>query len=224
MNVTSNYEYDVFVSYSSKDRVWVKDVLLKWMEDNQIRVCIDYRDFIPGMPPIKNIERAIVKSHKSLLVITQNYLESSWTSFETSLLQTADPANERLRFIPILKEKCNFYLGFAQFTYLNFVDSEDENKEWERLLRAIKGPPSSPKSEVVRLQECMKVVYPSENELRNLCFEAPFEDVGRNLRDIDRWDYIAREIISYCKGRGFTDILWDLMRQRNPNVTYNHEI
>ena len=61
----------------------------------------------------------------------------------------------------------------------------------------------------------MKDIFPSEQELRDVCFES-FGEVYRNLRETDRWDHIAREIISFCRSRGITDVLWDLMRQRSP--------
>ena len=35
----------VFISYSHKDKEWVKEYLLKNLEDNGIKCHIDYRDF-----------------------------------------------------------------------------------------------------------------------------------------------------------------------------------
>ena len=137
-NRDPDFQYDTFISYSSKDLPWVRDVLLRRIEDNGLKVCIDYRDFIPGFQSVKNMERAVLTSRKTLLVITPNYLESSWTALEAVLVQTADPSNEQLRLIPLLKEKCSFHLGFTPLTYLNFADPVDEEQEWERLLRAIK--------------------------------------------------------------------------------------
>jgi hypothetical protein len=221
----SDYQYDAFISYSSKDKPWVWNVLLKRLEDNGLKVCIDKRDFPPGPLSIKNIKRAILTSRKTLLVITPDYLKSSWTGFEANLVQTFDPTNERLRFLPLLKEKCEFYLGFTPFTYLNFADPENEELEWERLLSAIKEKPTERlvTSEVIRLKGCMKVVFPSDVDLRSFCFDH-FEEVYRNLRETDRWDHIAIAIISYCKSRGSTDELWNLMRQRNPKTTAEYEI
>jgi hypothetical protein len=41
-------EYDVFISYSSYDRPWVKDILMKNLENKGYRVCIDFKNFMPG--------------------------------------------------------------------------------------------------------------------------------------------------------------------------------
>ena len=135
MSDNSNYQYDVFISYSSKDRPWVKELLRK-LEEQKIKVCIDYRDFILGMPSIKNIEQAVINSHKTLLILTPNYLESGWTEFENILLQTLDPANQQLRLLPLLKQKCELPLRLRALTYLNFANPEDEAFEWQRLVNA----------------------------------------------------------------------------------------
>ena len=135
MSDNSNYQYDVFISYSSKDRPWVKELLRK-LEEQKIKVCIDYRDFIPGMPSIKNIEQAVINSHKTLLILTSNYLESGWTEFENILLQTLDPANQKLRLLPLLKQKCELPLRLRALTYLNFANPEDEAFEWQRFVNA----------------------------------------------------------------------------------------
>jgi hypothetical protein len=64
------YQYDVFLSYSSDDRDWVRGELLQRLEDSGIKICIDFRDFIIGMPAIKNMEQAVLTSCKTLLTIS----------------------------------------------------------------------------------------------------------------------------------------------------------
>jgi hypothetical protein len=54
--------YDVFISYSHADKDWVRGELLKSLEDQGLRVCIDFRDFRPGASKIKEIERAVLAS------------------------------------------------------------------------------------------------------------------------------------------------------------------
>ena len=72
------HEFDVFISYSSRDGKWVKTWLLPRLEKSGLRVCIDYRDFKPGVPSLKNIEWAIDSSRKTLFVLTtQRWLVGS---------------------------------------------------------------------------------------------------------------------------------------------------
>jgi nucleoside phosphorylase len=136
MQDNSTYQYDVFISYSSIDRLLVNEFLIQ-LEKLKIKACIDYRDFTPGMPSIKNIEYAIVNSHKTILFLTPNYIQSQWTEFENIILQTLDPSNQKLRLIPILKQKCELPLRLSALTYLNFTDPENEVFEWQRLIKSL---------------------------------------------------------------------------------------
>ncbi len=134
------YKYDVFISYSSKDSDWVRNELLPALRRAGLRVCIDFRDFKAGAPGVKEMERCIEKSRKTVLVLTPAYLKSDWTEFESLMLQTLDPANQKRRLIPMLKERCNLPLRLKYLTYLNFVDPYDWNLEWQKLLKALGAP------------------------------------------------------------------------------------
>jgi len=78
----NDFEYDVFVSYSHKDREWVQKWLLPKLESAGVRVFIDFRDLKLGAPLITELERAIARSRVTLLVLTPDYLASEWTMFE----------------------------------------------------------------------------------------------------------------------------------------------
>jgi tetratricopeptide (TPR) repeat protein len=131
------FEYDVFISYSSADQDWVRGELLTRLERAGLRVCIDFRDFQVGVPSVKEMERALLTSRKTILVLTPNYLASAWTEFEALMLQTLDPANRQARLLPILKEKCALPLRFQYIVYADFTDAANLELHWTRLLNAI---------------------------------------------------------------------------------------
>ena len=54
-------KYDVFISYSSKDREWVRGELLQRIEKAGLRAFIDFRDFTRGAVSIKEMERGIIE-------------------------------------------------------------------------------------------------------------------------------------------------------------------
>ena len=93
------FEYDVFISYSSHDREWVRGELLKRIERVGLRAFIDFRDFKRGAPSIKEMERGVSTCRKTLLVLTPGYIESEWCEIENIMLETLDPANRNLRLI-----------------------------------------------------------------------------------------------------------------------------
>ena len=79
---TTEHKYDVFISYNSHDRPWVRDVLLTTLERLGKKVCIDYKDFSVGAPIAENISHAIQSSRVTIIVLTPSYLESQWCHYE----------------------------------------------------------------------------------------------------------------------------------------------
>lgn len=228
-----DYAYDVFVSYSSCDRDWVRTILLPRLESPGLRVWIDYRDALPGALVVREIEKAIAASRRIVLVISRAYLQSVWTEFERALVQTGDPAARDQRLVPMLIESCSLPLSLSSLIHVNLTKPTDDPEEWEKLLRVLcakaldshLSPPLQPQdklrptamsdnSEAGRLVSCVLALFANEEELREFCF-ASFPEVYRNLRETDRLPYIARTLIDYCRTRGRTNHLWSKMRARN---------
>ena len=87
------FEFDVFISYSSKDKQWVRGELLNRIEKAGLKAFIDFRDFARGAPSIKECERGVVQCRKTLIVLTPDYIESEWCELEAIMTQTLGPAN-----------------------------------------------------------------------------------------------------------------------------------
>ncbi len=102
MTTQSESQYDVFISYSRADREWVVEQLLPRLEQAGLRVTVDYRDFVVGMPRIENIELAVESSRRTVVVLTPDWLDSEWNSFEALLVRTADPAARQRKLLPVL--------------------------------------------------------------------------------------------------------------------------
>ena len=134
------FTYDVFISYSSKDRPWVRTELLPRLEAAGLRACIDFRDFAPGAPTVDEIQRAVLTSRKTLLILTPNYLKSAWVEFESLMLQTLDVANRQRRLIPLRKAQCEIPLRISYLTYIDFAEADDLEFAWSRLLTALGAP------------------------------------------------------------------------------------
>jgi hypothetical protein len=143
VSVNQQYAYDAFISYSHADREWVHGELLPRLEKAGLRVCIDFRDFRPGAPSVKEMERAVLTSRKTLLVLTPAYLQSAWAEFENLMLQTLDPANRELRVLPLLKTKCDLPLRIKYLNFVNFADPDDPEWPWTQLLTALGRPPEA---------------------------------------------------------------------------------
>ncbi len=135
--VEIEFKYDVFISYSSANKDWVRKDLLTALENAGLKACIDFRDFKPGKPSIKNIRDSILASKHVLVIITESYVKSGWTDFEYMLSQEFDPANRNERIVPLLKEKCELPPEIKHLTYVNFFDPDDWDISWKQLFAAL---------------------------------------------------------------------------------------
>lgn len=134
-------KYDVFISYSSRDKDWVRRELLTRIEQAGLKAFIDFRDFTRGAPSIKECERGVLDCRKTLLVLTPNYVASEWTEFENFMVQTLSPTNRDLRMIPLLRATCEKPLRIATLTHIDFTDDADHELAWRQLLTALGAPP-----------------------------------------------------------------------------------
>jgi|GEM_PF-814597 len=132
------YRYDVFISYSYRDRDWVQDWLLPRLEAAGLCVCIDFRDFEPGLPSLVNMENAVRHSRKTLIVLTPTWVESEWAAFESLLIQTDDPASRQGRMIPLLLKPCDLPKRIAMLTYLDFTEEPEAESLLHRLVATIR--------------------------------------------------------------------------------------
>ncbi len=226
----TEFDYDVFISYSHADKTWVRGELLKRLEAGGLRACIDTRDFRPGAPIVKEMERAVLTSRRTLIVLTPSYLKSAWTEFETLLLQTLDPANQNLRLLPLLKEKCDVPLRIRYLGYVDFVDEPES--AWERLLSALSAPvtasappvepgaPSRPSagptldtSELEGLRQQL-IERCSLSDLKDLCLRLNLDQDNYPAAKDD----FARELLLDLNRRGRVDEFVQLVRQTKPWV------
>ena len=76
--------YDAFVSFNAGDREWVKESLHDKLENHNppYKLCIHYRDFVPGAPIVDNILRNVKKSRRMIMVLSQNFIQSDWCMLE----------------------------------------------------------------------------------------------------------------------------------------------
>ena len=141
MTEQTEYQYDVFISYSHADGEWVRGDLLPQLEGAGLKVVIDYRDFEIGVPSLINMERAVENSRHTLIVLTPAWIESEWTEFESLLVSTADPAGRRRKLLPVMLERCKLPPRIAMLTYADFMEESERDHELARLVRSI-APPS----------------------------------------------------------------------------------
>jgi hypothetical protein len=221
-----DYSYDVFISYSHADKDWVRRELLPNLEARSLRVCIDFRDFQPGAPSVTEMERAVLTSHKTLLILTPDYVESAWAEFEALMLQAMDPASRGRRLIPLLKEKCDLPLRIRYLTYLDLTAAEDLGLAWTRLLTALRAPhkqvapvpvvdrkDEAPRRDIRDLRQKL-IDRCDSGDLRDLCFVMGIDyDNYPSAKN----DFI-RELLAHLQKWGRVDEFVETLRREKPWV------
>jgi Leucine-rich repeat (LRR) protein len=77
-------EFDAYISYSHYDITWVKEFHDN-LESMGFNLCLDEKSFIAGNPVGENIIQAIDSSRKVIFIITKNFLNSDWGSYELEM-------------------------------------------------------------------------------------------------------------------------------------------
>lgn len=142
-----DFDYDVFISYSSHDKDWVRNDLLSLIEQAGFSAFIDFRDFKVGVPGIKEMERGVSSCRKTVLVLTPDYIDSEWCEIENIMLSLLDPANRELRLIPILKNTCSPPLRIRALTHIDYTDGADFELARKKLDDALGTPLKSSSDE-----------------------------------------------------------------------------
>ncbi|XP_070708148.1 toll-like receptor 13 [Pempheris klunzingeri] len=149
----ARFQYDAFISYSSKDEVWVMQQLVPNLERPAagapgLRVCLHHRDFRPGAAVLDNIEAAIYSSRHTICVMTRHFLQSEWCSVEFQLASMrflCDGSDVLLLvFLEEIPEHClSPYARLRRIvrkkTYLLWPEEpQEQDAFWVRLIDALK--------------------------------------------------------------------------------------
>ncbi|NXG26765.1 TLR21 protein, partial [Grallaria varia] len=143
--------YDAFVSYSENDSNWVENIMVRELEQAcpPFRLCLHKRDFVPGKWIVDNIIDSIEKSHKTLFVLSEHFVQSEWCKYELdfSHFRLFDENNdaailvllEPIQSKTIPKRFCKLRKIMNTKTYLEWPREEEQQQMfWENLKRALK--------------------------------------------------------------------------------------
>jgi hypothetical protein len=120
-------EYDVFVSYSHKDALFVQP-LVDALEARGIKAWHDGGELRVGENFMRQIGDALEQSRYFLLVISPDYLASQWTSFELGVALSA-ASTKGVRVIPVLVRKSDLSALPSSLRRLQFLDATQASAE-----------------------------------------------------------------------------------------------
>ncbi|XP_057578273.1 toll-like receptor 4 [Hippopotamus amphibius kiboko] len=142
--------YDAFVIYSSQDEDWVRNELVKNLEEGvpPFQLCLHYRDFVPGVAIAANIiQEGFHKSRKVIVVVSRHFIQSRWCIFEYEIAQTWQFLSSHAGIIfvvlqklekSLLRQQVELYRLLSRNTYLEWEDSAlGRHIFWRRLRKAL---------------------------------------------------------------------------------------
>lgn len=129
--------YDAFISYSHKDEESIVAELISNLENgpHAYKLCLHFRNWLPGEYISKNIAKSIEESRRTIIVLSEDFLNSVWgrMEFRTAHKKALEENMTRVIIILVgeisldnLDEELKAYLNTN--TYLNWGDPWFWNK------------------------------------------------------------------------------------------------
>ncbi|ESO86858.1 hypothetical protein LOTGIDRAFT_128428, partial [Lottia gigantea] len=134
---------DVFIVYDDEDITWIKNVLLKRLEDIEkpyYKTILRDRDFLPGVDEAENVNDAISNSYCTLFIFSNNFLQNELCLYTFHSAYKQMLKEKDIKIVIILKDKIevdnlndDLKAYFRQHTYLEVNDKIF----WDKLVHAL---------------------------------------------------------------------------------------
>ena len=128
------FAYDVFLTYSAKDKAVVRAVAEQLKKD-KVKVWFDEWVLKPGDSIPAKIEEGLERSRVLVLCMSANAFGSDWTQLESGTFRFRDPLNKERRLVPLRLDDAPIKGSLAQFVYINWQPVERE-QAYAKLLEA----------------------------------------------------------------------------------------
>ena len=128
------FQYDVFLSHSSKDKDLVRSIAERLRADG-LQVWFDEWVLTPGDSMPAKIEEGLEHSRVLVLCMSANAFAAEWAQLEAGTFRFRDPLNAQRRFIPLRLDDAPINDSLATFLAINWQAAERE-QEYPKLLAA----------------------------------------------------------------------------------------
>lgn len=149
---TDLYRYDAFVSYAEEDKDFILQKLDFLEKENNLKLCVHCRDFIPGTDIADNIANAIHNSRRTLCVLTSYFLDSYWCMYELNMarMESIYSRKEQNILCIVILDKTVFQRIplkvvdlLERQSYLEYPKNENEDLSfWNKLSLTMQSPVS----------------------------------------------------------------------------------
>jgi hypothetical protein len=165
---------DFFISYTKADKAWAE--WIAWiLEEAGYSVVIQAWDFRPGENFVLEMQKATLGTDKTIIVLSDNYLNASYTQPEWAAAFLVDPKSQHQKLLPIRVRSCEPKGLLAAIVYVDVAGVSEQDAQLAILgAFSTRAKPSHPPA------------FPGANEEPQPAVPYPGEDtitVGGNVSD-----------------------------------------
>lgn len=134
-----HYSGDVFISYSDADEDvdWVEDVFAPHLRAKSHLTVITPENFQMGPTRAWNIRRAVEDTHRTILVITPEWLAGDYTNFTGDILIHSDPATRKRKVWPVLLRPAELPVELDRLERIDLTHPRRRNSQMHKLIRSL---------------------------------------------------------------------------------------
>lgn len=111
---------DFFISYTGADQQWAEWIAWQ-LEEKGYSTVLQAWDFLPGSNFVQDMQKALLKSHSTIAVLSSRYLQSAYAQAEWSAVFAEDPTGEKGILIPVRIEPCELKGLHKAIVYIDLV-------------------------------------------------------------------------------------------------------
>jgi hypothetical protein len=140
-----DFRYDAFVSYRDEepDRGWVRNQLVPALDAAGLRICLDVRDFDPGVPALDEMARAIEQSRRTIAVLSNGYVAGNFEEVQSVMAQTLGIEAGQYRLLPVrFQRDAQLPLRIRMLWPLDLADLQRQPQALHKLIAAIRTLPA----------------------------------------------------------------------------------
>ncbi len=177
--MSAEFNYDVFLSHSSKDKTVVR-VLAGRLRADGLKVWFDEWVIKPGDSIPAKIEEGLEHSRVLVLCMSANAFGSDWAQLEAGMFRFRDPLNKERRFLPLRLDDVPIKGSLRQFLCINWP-RDPQKQEYAKLLKACRSSPDH-EQKADMLQHVARLARARHSEWRRV--RSDFEAEAQKYHDV----------------------------------------